>query len=97
MARIIGGLTTSHVPMIGKAIAANQQQDPYFKPFFDGFIPVHRWLAEARPDVAVVIYNDHGLNFFLDKMPTFAIGAAALFGQTANRRADLDARWRSAK
>jgi protocatechuate 4,5-dioxygenase beta chain len=23
-----------------------------------------------------VFYNDHGLNFFLDKMPTFAIGAA---------------------
>jgi len=62
--------------MIGKAIAGNKQQDPYFKPFFDGFIPVHRWLAEAKPDVAVVIYNDHGLNFFLDKMPTFAIGAA---------------------
>ena len=29
-----------------------------------------------RPDVAIVIYNDHGLNFFLDKMPTFAVGAA---------------------
>ena len=23
-----------------------------------------------------MIYNDHGLNFFLDKMPTFAVGAA---------------------
>jgi protocatechuate 4,5-dioxygenase beta chain len=23
-----------------------------------------------------VFYNDHGLNFFLDKMPTFAVGAA---------------------
>ena len=29
-----------------------------------------------KPDVAVVFYNDHGLNFFLDKMPTFAVGAA---------------------
>jgi protocatechuate 4,5-dioxygenase beta chain len=37
---------------------------------------VHRWLATAKPDVAVVVYNDHGLNFFLDKLPTFAIGAA---------------------
>ena len=26
--------------------------------------------------MAVVIYNYHGLNFFLDKMPTFSIGAA---------------------
>ncbi len=76
MARIIGGLTTSHVPSIGKAIAQKQQQDPYWKPFFDAFHPVHDWLAREKPDVAVVIYNDHGLNNFLDKMPTFAIGAA---------------------
>jgi protocatechuate 4,5-dioxygenase beta chain len=30
-----------------------------------------------KPDVAVVFYNDHGLNFFLDKLPTFAVGAAS--------------------
>jgi protocatechuate 4,5-dioxygenase beta chain len=76
MARIVGAISTSHVPMIGKAIARHLQQDPYFKPFFDGFAPVHEWLRKVEPDVAVIIYNDHGLNFFLDKMPTFAIGAA---------------------
>ena len=76
MARIIGGITTSHVPAIGGAIAKNHQYDPYWKPFFDGFAPVRKWLGEVKPDVAVVVYNDHGLNFFLDKMPTFAIGAA---------------------
>ena len=38
---------------------------------------MHRWLDRVRPDVAVVVYNDHGLNFFRDKLPTFAIGAAA--------------------
>ena len=27
----------------------------------------------------VIFYNDHGLNFFLDKMPTFAVGAAARY------------------
>src|SRR5579883_2674341 len=76
MARIVGTITTSHVPAIGKAIARNLQADPYWKPLFDGYPPVHRWLEQARPEVAVVFYNDHGLNFFLDKMPTFAIGAA---------------------
>jgi protocatechuate 4,5-dioxygenase, beta chain len=76
MATIVGGVTTSHVPAIGRAIAKNLQQDPYWKPFFDGFPPVHRWLETARPDVVVLFYNDHGLNFFLDKMPTFAVGAA---------------------
>ena len=76
MAQIIGGITTSHVPAIGRAIARNLQQDPYWKPFFDGFIPIRQWLGEVKPDVVVVLYNDHGLNFFLDKMPTFSIGAA---------------------
>ena len=76
MARIIGGITTSHIPAVGNAIARKLFDDPYWKPFFDGYPPVRKWLKENRPDVAVVIYNDHGLNFFLDKMPTFAIGAA---------------------
>src|SRR5690348_6070980 len=76
MARIVGGLTTSHVPAIGGAIAKGLQAEPYWKPFFDGFLPVRKWLDEVKPEVAVVFYNDHGLNFFLDKMPTFAIGAA---------------------
>lgn len=76
MSNVIGGIFTSHVPGIGLAIAKGLQQDPYWKPFFDGFDPIHQWLAKEKPDVAVVFYNDHGLNFFLDKMPTFAIGAA---------------------
>jgi len=76
MATIVGAITTSHVPAIGRAIDRKLQDDPYWKPFFDGFPPVRSWLAEVRPDIAVLVYNDHGLNFFLDKMPTFAVGAA---------------------
>jgi protocatechuate 4,5-dioxygenase beta chain len=76
MARIIGGIGTTHVPSIGKAIAERKHDDPYWKPFFSGFDQVHRWLARERPDTVVIFYNDHGLNFFLDKLPTFAVGAA---------------------
>ncbi len=76
MATIFGAITSSHVPAIGRAIAKGLQQDPYWKPFFDGYLPAHAWLAKAKPDVAVIFYNDHGLNFFLDKLPTFAVGAA---------------------
>lgn len=79
MARLVGGITTSHVPAIGGAMAKGIQNDPYWRPFFNGFPPVREWLAAAKPDVAVVIYNDHGLNFFLDKMPTFAVGAAPTY------------------
>ncbi len=76
MARIVGGIGTTHVPAIGGAIAKGLQHEPYWRPFFDGFAGAHRWLRGARPDVVVVFYNDHGLNFFLDKLPTFAVGAA---------------------
>ncbi|MGV3556228.1 MAG: class III extradiol dioxygenase family protein [Croceibacterium sp.] len=79
MSTVCGGVFTSHVPGIGAAIAKGLQQDPYWKPFFDGFAPVHDFLEREKPDVAVVFYNDHGLNFFLDKMPTFAIGAAPAY------------------
>jgi protocatechuate 4,5-dioxygenase, beta chain len=77
VARVVGGIGTSHIPAIGLAMARNQCAEPYWKPFFDAYAPVRAWLAEVRPTVAVVIYNDHGLNFFLDKMPAFAIGAAS--------------------
>lgn len=79
MSKLLGSVSTSHVPAIGGAIAKGLQTDPYWKPFFDGFIRARAWLAEHQPDVVVVVYNDHGLNFFLDKMPTFAIGAASRY------------------
>ena len=102
MAKIVGMLTTSHVPAIGGAIAKNLQQDAYWKPFFDGFTPVQHWLDEVKPDVAVVLYNDHGLNFFLDKMPTFSVGAAPEYHNAdegwgiptlAPTRGDVDLSW----
>ena len=102
MVRLLGSLSMSHVPAIGGAIARGLQQDPYWKPFFDGFPPVREWLAGVKPDVAVMIYNDHGLNFFLDKQPTFAVGAAPEYRNADEGwgiptlppyRGDLDLSW----
>ena len=76
MAKIIGGITSSHIPAVGNAISNNLQQEPYWKRFFDGYGPAKEWLKSARPDVVIVVYNDHGLNFFLDTVPTFALGCA---------------------
>jgi protocatechuate 4,5-dioxygenase beta chain len=76
VARIVGSIGCTHVPSIGAAMAKGLQSDPYWEPFFAGFPAAHRWLEQVKPDVAVVLYNDHGLNFFLDNLPTFAIGAA---------------------
>jgi protocatechuate 4,5-dioxygenase beta chain len=82
MSTIVGAIATSHIPAIGKAIARGLQNETYWKPFFDGFKPVHAWLDAVQPDVAVLVYNDHGLNFFLNKVPTFAVGAAPQYDNT---------------
>jgi protocatechuate 4,5-dioxygenase beta chain len=79
MAAIVGGIGTSHIPAIGLAMARDQYEDPYWKPFFEAYRPVRAWLERVQPTVAVVVYNDHGLNFFLDKMPAFAVGAAPAY------------------
>lgn len=77
MAEIVGGITSSHIPAIGNALADDEARNSdYWKRFFDGYEPVKEWLAEVDPDLAIVVYNDHGLNFFLDKVPTFALGCA---------------------
>ena len=76
MARIVGGVTTSHIPAIGNAMTNKLEQTPYWKRFFDGYEPVKEWLAKVEPDIAIVVYNDHGLNFFLNQLPTFSLGCA---------------------
>jgi len=76
MARIVAGIGTSHVPSIGVAYDQNQQDAPEWKPLFDGYEPVKSWLQSAGVSHAIVIYNDHGTDFFFDKYPTFAMGAA---------------------
>ncbi len=77
MGTIVGGIGTSHVPSIGKAYDMGQQADPDWKPLFDAYKPVQKWLQELKPDVAIVVYNAHGSSMFFDKYLTFAIGPQA--------------------
>ena len=77
MAKIVAGLGTSHVPAIGAAVDNNRTQDERWQKLFDGYQPARAWLAEQRPDVAIVVYNDHGSAFSLDVVPSFAVGVAS--------------------
>lgn len=79
MAKIIGGIGTSHVPTIGVAYDKGKQNDPAWKPLFDGYQPIADWLAQEKPDAMVVIYNDHCSSFFFDFYPTFALGVGETF------------------
>ena len=79
MARIIGGIGTSHVPTIGVAFDRNKRHDPDWAPLFRQYEPLVAWLAQHRPDVMVYFYNDHATTFFFDLYPTFALGVSAEF------------------
>jgi len=78
--RIIAGLGLSHVPSVGVAYDRGKMQTSAWKPLADAYVPVREWLARLKPDVAIVVYNDHGADFMFDKYPSFAIGAADRYG-----------------
>lgn len=79
MAEIIAGIGTSHVPAVGAAIDHHKNEDPYWAPYFEKIQPARDWMAETRPDVCIVIYNDHASAFSLELIPTFALGVADRF------------------
>jgi gallate dioxygenase len=77
MARIIGGLAASHTPTIGFAYDRNKRDDPVWAPIFENFAPLAAWLADKRPDVLLLTYNDHVTSFFFDHYSAFALGVGA--------------------
>jgi protocatechuate 4,5-dioxygenase beta chain len=79
MARITAGVAASHVPAIGAAIDHGQEGTDYWKPLFDGFTWTRDWISEERPDVVILVYNDHATAFDLRMIPTFAIGCGDSF------------------
>jgi protocatechuate 4,5-dioxygenase beta chain len=79
MARIVAGVTTSHVPAIGAALDLGKTAEPYWQPVFAGYEFSKRWIAAQQPDVVVLVYNDHASAFSLELIPTFAIGCAESF------------------
>jgi gallate dioxygenase len=74
MATIIGGIAASHTPTIGYALDHDKQADPVWAPIFEAFAPVRTWIAEQRPDVLLIVYNDHVTSFFFDHYSAFALG-----------------------
>jgi protocatechuate 4,5-dioxygenase, beta chain len=79
MARITAGVATSHVPAIGAALDLGKSEEEYWAPVFAGYEWTKTWVAEAKPDVVILVYNDHASNFSLEMIPTFAIGCAESF------------------
>ena len=79
MAKIIGSLTTSHVPAIGAALDNGKSDTPYWQPVFAGYARARKYLEDLKPDIVILVYNDHASAFSLEMIPTFAIGCAEEF------------------
>jgi len=74
MATIVGAVASSHTPTIGFALDTRKQDDPAWTPIFEAYKPVQAWLAEKKPDVLVIVFNDHVTSFFFDHYSQFALG-----------------------
>ena len=74
MARIIGGIGTSHVPTIGMAFDKGKQNDPDWKPLFDGYAGGEMAGGEeARRAVLLLQRPRHDV---LRSLSTFALGVS---------------------
>ena len=72
MAELCLGLATSHLAHI---VNARGLGDPRQVAAFDaGYRRLAEALAEAAPDVALIVSGEHVNKFFIDNMPAFAIG-----------------------
>jgi protocatechuate 4,5-dioxygenase beta chain len=76
MARIVGGIGCSHAPSIAHSYDRGLQKEPMWAPLYEGYAPAKEWLDRLKPDLMVVVYNDHMNRFFFDAYPTFALGVS---------------------
>ena len=74
MARITAGVASSHVPLLGVAHDQKKDRDAYFTPIFEGYDWTRAWEQAEKPDVVILVYNDHASAFDMKIIPTFAIG-----------------------
>ena len=79
MAEIVGGVGCSHVPAVGAALDNGKSGNEVWKPYFDTLPPAREWIEEKKPDVCIVVYNDHASAFSMQLIPTFTLGVAPEF------------------
>ena len=79
MARITAGVASSHIPALGVAADLHKTGEAYWAPAFAGYEWTKAWEREQKPDVVILVYNDHASAFDMRIIPTFAIGCAESF------------------
>ena len=75
MAKLVEIIGMAHNPALERLVA-RRGDDPILCAIVEDYALMRRRLAEARPDVLVVIASDHLNQWFMDNMPGFLIGKA---------------------
>lgn len=76
MSKLVAAMACSHAPPLLRHLKGEEEG---WERLLSGYRQLSDELAAKSPDVVVVITDDHLDNFFLDKMPTFAVGAAPAY------------------
>lgn len=79
MAYVSSGVACSHVPALGVASDTGISDDDYYGPIFKGFEFSKKWIANEKPDLIFLVYNDHCTAFDATVIPTFALGCAGQY------------------
>jgi protocatechuate 4,5-dioxygenase, beta chain len=77
MAELVEIIGVTHNPFLSRMLAADDGSDPVLKVIAEDYALMRARLAEARPDVLVVIASDHLNQWFMDNMPAFLVGKSA--------------------
>jgi hypothetical protein len=72
VANLVAAMATSHAPSL--ASVTDRSVDQMTRTVFDGFDVLRDHLAAARPDVLLVVSDDHLNTFSYRVLPAFAIG-----------------------
>ena len=78
MAELVEIIGVTHNPFLPNMLENDDGSDPVLKTIADDYALMRERLAQARPDVIVVIASDHLNQWFMDNMPAFLVGKAPL-------------------
>lgn len=78
MARIVEVIGVTHNPFLPKEFRENPDSEPGIRAAYDNFLLMRKKLARAKPDVIIIFASDHLNQWFMDNMPPFLIGKAAV-------------------
>ncbi len=88
MATFVGAFGVPHTPIFAQAVNREGPDSETGRLF----AKVREALADARPDVLIVFDTDHLNTFFLDNLPTLAVGVAERFSGPNDEPPELPVR-----